>query len=139
MKDFLLKILVITIISIFESSVSLPVLFFVLFLSWSEMEVNYSLAWLAYCALILGVMWGFSWWLGAIFLLVISYIYQYLEKYIFNRMLRLMSILMPGVLVLAVVLNVDFSWRIVVYGGLSLIIVFVLQKFLLTDYKKKYL
>ncbi|NCN03955.1 MAG: hypothetical protein GW942_02680 [Candidatus Pacebacteria bacterium] len=139
MKDFLLKILVVTIISIFESTVSLPVLFLVIFLSWSDLEVNYSLAWLAYCSLILGVMWGFSWWLGAIFLLVVSYIYQYLEKYIFNRMLRLISILMPGVLVLAVVLNVDFSWRIIVYGGLSLIIVFVLQKFLLTDYKKKYL
>jgi len=139
MKDFALKTLVITIISIFESNVGLPVLFLVLFLSWSDMDVNYGLAWVVYTALILGVMWGASWWLGSLFILFLSYIYQYLEKYIFNKMLRLITVIFPALFTFALVLKIDFNWRIILYGGLSLIIVFVLQKFLLTDYKKKYL
>jgi hypothetical protein len=139
MKDLLLKILFVLIFSLFESTVGLPVLFLTMFLVWKDFDLIKSLIWLGVISLFLSVMWGGTWWMTCLFLIAVGFAYDYLEQFIFNKMLRLLTVILPSLLIFAMVIKISFNWRIVLYGILSLAVIFIFQKFLLTSYEKKYL
>lgn len=139
MRDLVIKTSLIFILAAFESTVGLPVLTFILFLVWMVKEPQIFLIWLTVISLIVSVMWGMSWWLACLFLLLLRVVYQYFSNSIANKLLKLLVVVSPVLLLFALVLGVDFYWRIVLYGVLSFSVLFVLQKFLLVSYENKYL
>jgi hypothetical protein len=138
-RDLIIKTGIIFILAAFESTAGLPVLTFILFLVWMIKQPQIFLIWLTAISLIVSVMWGMSWWLACSFLLLLKVFFQYFGKYISNKLLKLLVVVSPVVLLFALVLGVEFYWRIVIYGVLSFSILFILQKFLLVSYENKYL
>lgn len=139
MRDLVSKIIIIFFVTALESSVGLPVLSFILFLVWRKKELRFFLVWLVLVALFVSIMWGLVWWIACLFLLSLRVTYDYFEKFISNKLLKLILVISPITLIFAFVLGIDFYWRIVFYGSISFLIVFLLQRFLLINYENKYL
>lgn len=139
MRDLVTKTTIIFALAVLESTVGLPVLTFILFLVWMKKEPKIFLVWIIIISLIVSVMWGISWWIACLFLLLLKVFYQYYGKFISNKMMKLVLVISPFILLFAFVLGIEFYWRIVVYGLLSFIVLSVLQKFLLVSYENKYL
>ncbi|MDH5533081.1 MAG: hypothetical protein OEX81_01500 [Candidatus Pacebacteria bacterium] len=126
-------------IAVFESTVGLPVLTFILFLVWMVKKPQIFLIWLTTISLIISVLWGMAWWLACLFLIFLRVVYQYFGKSVSNKFLKLLLVVFPVGLLFALFLGIDFYWRIVLYAVLSFLVLFVLQKFLLVSYENKYL
>jgi hypothetical protein len=139
MKDLGIKIVVIFLIAVFESSVGLPVLTFSLFLIWMRQDLKYFLVWLVLVSLFISVLWGVAWWLSSLFLIFLKFIYDYFSKSISSKLLKILIVVSPVILLFAIVIGIDFYWRIVIYGLMSLAILVIFQRFLLVHYENKYL
>lgn len=139
MKDLFLRLILVITILIFESVVGLPVLGFSLFLGWYKKSLHIYIIWLVLISLSVSILWGMSWWLVAAILLCLTFLYEQLSKKVLNKLVKMVSLVLPASLVMAIFLNIDFYWRVVAYGLLSFIVLFVFQKYILTNYEKKYL
>lgn len=139
MRDFIFRLAIILIVLLFESVVGLPILGFSLFLGWYKQSLLQFLSWFILVSLFIAMLWGVAWWFTSVILLVMTFLYDFLSKHVLNKLVKIVFLVLPAALAMAVYLNIDFNWRVVVYGAVSLLLLFIFQKFVLTNYGQKYL
>ena len=139
MRNLIIKTIFITLVAVFESTVSLPVLVFALFLLWMKKELKLFLIWLFLVSLIISVTWGIAWWISCLVLLFVKVSFDYFSQSISNKLLKLIAVITPAVLLFALILEIAFYWRIALYMCLSILVIFIFQKFLMVNYENKYL
>lgn len=140
MKDYLVKLVIILLVGLTESVVGLPILFAGLALQTTFTDQKFKLAWLVGAGLLLAFFWGFAWWLGVVLIYVNQLLYQKLRSPLTNSWSRVVILVVPMVLVVALVAGIGFSWRILGYGTLSSgLIILSNQLWFSSKYQKKYL
>lgn len=139
MRDFFFRLGLILLVLLFESVIGLPILGFTLFLGWYKKSLPQFLIWFTFISLSIAMLWGLAWWFASAILLVMTFMYDFLSKYVLNKLVRIVFLVLLAALVMAVYLNIDFHWRVVFYGTVSLSLLFIFQKFILTNYGQKYL
>jgi hypothetical protein len=78
--------------------------------------------------------------LGVLILYINQVLYEKLPLPLANSWLKLIILVLPTALFIAIVANIDFSWRIVIYGFVGLLLILVGHKTWFTSkYEKKYL
>lgn len=140
MKDWLVKFGLILFVGIVESVVGLPVLF----LSLANRTI-FSSPWfkMLWCLLVgwaLSHLWGISWWFGFMLIYLNQFLYEKLPMPLSNSWLKLLILVLPTSLLVAIVGNIDFSLRILIYGGISLTLILLGHRtWFASKYEKKYL
>ncbi len=140
MKDWFAKFGLVLIVGILESVVGLPIFFTSVAMRTTFGSVLQRLAWLLIVGLLFSFLWGFSWWLGVLVLYINQVLYEKLPLPLANSWLKLIILVLPTALFIAVVANIDFSLRILIYASLGLLLILVGHKTWFTSkYEKKYL
>lgn len=140
MKDWFAKFSVVLIVGLVESVVGLPVFFTSVAMRTTFNNPVFRLLWLLIVGLFFSFLWGFSWWLGVLVLYVNQVLYEKLPLPLANSWLKLIILVLPTALFIALVSNIVFSWRILIYGLLSLLFILIGHKTWFTSkYEKKYL
>lgn len=140
MKDLGLKLLLLLVIGAAEATLGLPILLLTLIIRLSPQEKHFQLIWLMVTSLYLAYYWGFAWWLGLILAYLSSWAFTQMQDWVSNSWIRLAGLVLPIGLLIALITGLEFSWRIVVYGLLSLGVMMLLNRFIfVTKYQKKYL
>lgn len=140
MRDLGFKLLLLLIVGATESTLGLPILLLTLIVRLAPQEKHWQLVWLMVTSLYLAYFWGFAWWLSLILVYGSGWAFNKMQDWVSSSWLRLASLVLPVGLVVALLTGLEFSWRIVVYGLLSLAVMVLLNRFLfVTKYQKKYL
>lgn len=140
MKDLGLKLLLLFVVGAAEATLGLPILLLTLIIRLSPQEKHFQLIWLITTSLYLAYYWGFAWWLGLVFVCYSSWLFVQLQDQVSNSLIRLVGLVLPISFLIALLTGLEFSWRIAVYGLVSLGVMLLLNRFFfVTKYQKKYL
>lgn len=140
MKDWLAKLFLIFLIGVLESVVGLPVFFLSLAIRNNSSNMWLRMSWYLIVGLIFSHLWGFGWWLGVLLIYLNQVLFEKLPMPMANSWLKLLILVLPTSLFIAIVGNIDFSLRILIYGGVSLVLVLLGHRaWFASKYEKKYL
>lgn len=140
MKDWLAKLFLIFLIGVLESVVGLPIFFLSLATRSIFSNFWFRLGWYLVVGLIFSHLWGFGWWLGVLLIYLNQVLFEKLPMPVANSWLKLLVLVLPTSLLVAIVGNIDYSMRILIYGGVSLVLVLLGHRtWFASKYEKKYL
>lgn len=140
MKDWFAKLLTILVIGLLESTVGLPIFFTSSVVRLGFLDQKTRLIWLGSCGLLFAFFWGIPWWVGVLFLATNILIYEKLQLILSNSWLRLLTVVLPTSFLIALISGMDFSVRSLLYGGISMLLVVMADRYWwISKYQKKYL
>jgi hypothetical protein len=140
MKNLLAKMTIILLIAILESSAGLPVLFLGLVIFWAGNEEGWLYSgWIISTGLFLGVLWQLPLWLAVLSIFLLDQIFRGTKRLLFSKLLRIVSVTLPFSLWLILWLGIDFGWRIVIYAGLSIVLLVLAERLVVSRFDHHYL
>lgn len=144
MKDLTLKIFILFLIGALESAVGVPILFLGLFLLWSGSNFGnedkwFYLIWIVAGGLILGIFWQFPLWVAVFVCYLLDLVNVGAKNFVFSKLLRVLFLAIPFSVFMILWLRIDFGWRVIIYAGISVLILFVSMRRLGPRFNQKYL